>query len=161
MSDYSKKFKDPRWQKKRLEILNRDDWQCSLCNDEKETLHIHHLYYKKNKNPWDYPNDALITLCESCHSSMHEGITTIMKFIADDPAIMRRVIGYIKGVNGEYACETDGSIEELVGWADAHQISYEKSKELYDTKKVTPHKLCLNSLDPSLILYELSIRVEG
>jgi len=64
---YSEKFKDPRWQKKRLEILERDDWCCRRCYDTESTLHIHHRWYEKNKDPWDYPNECLVTLCEDCH----------------------------------------------------------------------------------------------
>ena len=66
MASYAEKLKDPRWQKKRLEILNRDSFTCLCCGSTKKTLHIHHRYYLK-VDPWDYPNDALDTLCESCH----------------------------------------------------------------------------------------------
>lgn len=67
--DYIEKFKDPRWQKKRLEILERDDWKCQDCGDKDETLHIHHRIYKNGIEPWEYDNRLLITLCESCHKS--------------------------------------------------------------------------------------------
>lgn len=66
---YAEKLKDPRWQKKRLKILERDEWTCQKCFDTETTLHIHHKYYKKNFEPWDYPSSALITLCSSCHDS--------------------------------------------------------------------------------------------
>jgi len=64
---YSEKLRDPKWQKKRLGILNRDNWTCRVCGDKENTLHIHHLYYKKGAEPWDYPDDALRTLCGDCH----------------------------------------------------------------------------------------------
>jgi hypothetical protein len=35
-------------------------------------LHVHHTYYQEGKMPWEYPNDALQTLCWSCHESLHE-----------------------------------------------------------------------------------------
>jgi len=63
---YSEKLKDPRWQKRRLEILNRDNFTCQVCGDTKNTLHVHHKKYFKE--PWDAANWALITLCSSCHS---------------------------------------------------------------------------------------------
>lgn len=31
------------------------------------TLHVHHFYYIKNRHPWDYPDNALVTLCDLCH----------------------------------------------------------------------------------------------
>lgn len=66
---YIEKLKDPRWQKKRLEILKRDNWACQRCFDTDSILHVHHRYYLKNHDPWDYTGDVLITLCEDCHNS--------------------------------------------------------------------------------------------
>lgn len=65
---YQNKLLDPRWQKKRLEILQRDDWTCQCRSDTKSTLHIHHKKYYKN--PWDVSPDDLITYCEACHFIM-------------------------------------------------------------------------------------------
>ena len=65
--DYKEKFKDPRWQKKRLEILERDEWCCRICFDDKSTLNVHHRYYIKNRAPWEYKLCELVTLCEKCH----------------------------------------------------------------------------------------------
>ena len=62
---YSQKLKDPRWQKKRLEILNRDEFTCQICKDTKTELHVHHVEYKGE--PWQQDNDKLVTLCKHCH----------------------------------------------------------------------------------------------
>lgn len=35
-------------------------------------LHVHHKYYILNKLPWEYLDEALITLCDSCHRITHE-----------------------------------------------------------------------------------------
>ena len=69
MSEYAQKLRDPRWQKKRLEILKRDEWTCQKCFDSGSTLAVHHRDYLLNTDPWDYPNDLLITLCEECHDN--------------------------------------------------------------------------------------------
>lgn len=63
---YSEKLKDPRWQKKRLEILQRDEFTCKWCGDSDSTLHVHHIAYYDG-DVWDTPNDLLITLCLNCH----------------------------------------------------------------------------------------------
>lgn len=68
---YFEKLKDPRWQKRRLEILARDNFTCE-CGDTESTLHIHHAYYIKNREPWEYPNWSLQTLCADCHKSAGE-----------------------------------------------------------------------------------------
>jgi hypothetical protein len=66
---YSEKLKDPRWQKKRLEIFKRDGWACRYCFDSESMLAIHHTFYKANCDPWDYPDESLVTLCRSCHEA--------------------------------------------------------------------------------------------
>ena len=71
MKKYSEKLKDPRWQKKRLEIFKRDDWKCKACQETNESLCVHHLFYFKGKEPWEIHDGFLITLCESCHSATY------------------------------------------------------------------------------------------
>jgi len=66
-SEYAKKLRDPRWQKARLKVLDRDDWECQECYDKTKPLNVHHCYYDGYKNPWEYPLDSLVTLCEDCH----------------------------------------------------------------------------------------------
>ena len=67
---YSRKLSNPRWQKKRLKILERDKWTCKKCGDVETELHVHHLEY--HKNPWDTPNKDLITLCAHCHEFIED-----------------------------------------------------------------------------------------
>jgi hypothetical protein len=67
MATYAEKLKDPRWQKKRLKVLERDGWACRGCFDSENTLVVHHLVYFKDKEPWDYPDVLLLTLCQECH----------------------------------------------------------------------------------------------
>lgn len=71
---YSELLKDSRWQNKRLEILQRDGFTCQLCGSKDKPLNVHHIFYKKDVNPWDYENDDLITLCEHCHNNLHENV---------------------------------------------------------------------------------------
>lgn len=67
---YGEKLKNPKWQKKRLEILKRDKFACKLCGDTKTQLHIHHIEYDNSCEPWECKNDILVTLCEDCHSEI-------------------------------------------------------------------------------------------
>lgn len=68
---YSEKLRDPRWQKKRLLILERDEFTCRSCGNSSKTLHVHHLSYIKGNSPWEYPDKNLLTLCEVCHEVYH------------------------------------------------------------------------------------------
>lgn len=69
---YSQKLKDPRWQKLRLDILNRDDFTCQNCGNVEKTLNVHHLSY--NGEPWETDKNLLITLCEDCHKEETEAL---------------------------------------------------------------------------------------
>ena len=67
---YAEKLKHPKWQKKRLEIMQRDNFTCQICKDEETELHIHHFKYSQQA-PWEEPNVKLITICKLCHESEH------------------------------------------------------------------------------------------
>ena len=67
---YSELLRDPRWQKKRLHIFERDGWACTRCRDTVSPLNVHHKYYLPNTEPWDYPDDALTTHCDLCHDKV-------------------------------------------------------------------------------------------
>lgn len=69
---YKEQLLDPRWQKKRLEIFNRDNWTCQHCFDKNSTLHLHHMVYEKCL-AWEAYELTLITVCEKCHYILHNG----------------------------------------------------------------------------------------
>ena len=77
---YAQKLRDPRWQRKRLEILSRDDFTCQECKATDKTLHVHHRFYKKGLEPWEY-DKALVTLCEDCHSDTTEILETMREVV--------------------------------------------------------------------------------
>lgn len=62
---YSEKLRDPRWQKRRLEALYRDNFTCVSCGDNKTELHVHHESY--SGEPWDIELDKIKTMCRHCH----------------------------------------------------------------------------------------------
>jgi 5-methylcytosine-specific restriction endonuclease McrA len=69
---YSEKLRDPRWQKRRLYILERDDWTCQRCRATDKTLHVHHRWYEPGAEPWEAADGALQTLCEDCHGQEYQ-----------------------------------------------------------------------------------------
>lgn len=80
MSNYSSQLRDRRWQKKRLEILKRDGFTCRMCGseDNSEQLHVHHVFYRKGLAVWEYPDESLISVCESCHEEIPETINELL-----------------------------------------------------------------------------------
>lgn len=80
---YKDKLLDPRWQKKRLKILESDNFSCRFCGNDAKTLHVHHFSYNKNGNPWDISDSKLVTLCEDCHSVTHHSFTELESDLID------------------------------------------------------------------------------
>lgn len=77
---------DPRWKRKRQEVLARDEHKCIICVGT-ENLHVHHRQYHflndlgKFKEPWEYGSKYLISLCQSCHSRAHYKYKILTKTI--------------------------------------------------------------------------------
>lgn len=79
---YGEKLKDPRWQKRRLEMLEAADWACDDCRTKSDTLHVHHGYYSRGMDPWEYPSDTLHVLCETCHKKSEVGRDKLYALLA-------------------------------------------------------------------------------
>jgi len=68
---FKEQYTHPKWQKKRLEVLENYGFECSSCGGTENTLHVHHKIYRKNSKIWEYDNDELDCLCERCHGIEH------------------------------------------------------------------------------------------
>ncbi len=120
MSKYTELFKDPRWQKKRLKVLERDDYACQACYDPDSTLHVHHKYYEKGKKPWEYPDEALITLCEDCHEAekinMEIACAKLAK-AAKKAFLSQGVLAVANGLDCLKCWQAQEIIAGIIGWA--------------------------------------------
>lgn len=73
-TEYSDKLKDPRWQQRRLAIMDKRGWKCESCTcgvNDGRPFHVHHRYYVSGRSPWAYPDWAFVLLCEQRHSATH------------------------------------------------------------------------------------------
>ena len=127
---YLEKLKDPRWQKKRLEIFERDGWACASCDDKNNTLVCHHRYYLPGKEPWDYPEDALVTLCEDCH----EGETEYREDVERDLIMTLRKTWWFTEIEWLTGVIEDGDITPDSVFALINELINEKM-----TGKAEPH----------------------
>src|SRR6202008_5203050 len=50
------------------QVLKRDRWRCQLCG-RRENLEVHHKTFRSHQGSDSEEN--LITLCKSCHSTIH------------------------------------------------------------------------------------------
>lgn len=105
---YSEKLRDPRWQKKRLVILERDNFKCVVCLNTKSELHVHHGFYAKGREPWDYPDETLWTLCDECHEQVEQWLAEIREMIGG------LYPGDIEFLHGDLQIATRGLAEEFM-----------------------------------------------
>lgn len=93
---YREKLLDPRWQKKRLEVMQRANFRCEACGDGSSTLHVHHGFYERGHDPWDHPDETLKCVCESCHQLYGEYLRDLHFEIAKlNPKDYSGLMGYI------------------------------------------------------------------
>jgi len=92
---YFEKLKDPRWQRKRLKVLDAYGFQCSMCLCKDRQLHVHHNAYLKDKEPWDYELTQYSILCEDCHEATHSNGDIVKIISTYIPAHKKREIAYL------------------------------------------------------------------
>lgn len=106
MKSYREKLKDPRWQKLRLKVFERDNWKCTRCGNDKKTLHAHHEKYKGD--PWDIDIKYLSTLCEDCHEIDRMKIKVLCEKWGEEGLIPVNYTDcpYFTVYNSENSCES-------------------------------------------------------
>lgn len=83
MSSYKESLQSPRWQRRRLEIMQRADFRCESCGSEDRQLEIHHRRYLTDREPWEYADDDLKCLCCHCHEAHHLPLVCLWKAIEE------------------------------------------------------------------------------
>lgn len=110
---YSEKLQDERWQKKRAEIIRRDNLSCVSCGACDTTLDVHHGYYEKDKEPWEYPNETLHTLCRKCHSNAENIRSQVYRELANwQPTALKSLLFYL------YNSRDLKNVSEKLVWED-------------------------------------------
>ena len=97
---YSEKLRDPRWQRRRLEVLNRAGFCCQLCYDSETELHVHHNLYRRKTDPWDYPDHELRVLCKPCHQSEEQSREDLLSILGVIPPEypLAQILGAVKEI---------------------------------------------------------------
>lgn len=67
---YAEKLQSPLWWACRRRIIYRDGGECQDCGTTVE-LQVHHIRYRPGLEPWESPDEDLITLCDGCHHKRH------------------------------------------------------------------------------------------
>src|SRR5688572_1565484 len=131
-SNYSQKLLDPRWQKKRLEILNRDEWICRDCGEDSKALHVHHRIYIPGKQPWEIDDDLLITLCADCHEFEGNEMPSSIQLLTT--AVKSKFLsGHIKDIAEGFNALDPMFGNEIFATVIKHWLSNpEKAREMYN-----------------------------
>lgn len=67
---YQELLQSSEWATRRREVLEAEKYQCCECGEENQPLQVHHRYYLRGRKPWEYPDGALMCVCESCHREL-------------------------------------------------------------------------------------------
>lgn len=97
---YAEKLRDPRWQRKRLQIMERADFACEHCGAADRTLNVHHKLYRKGAMPWEYENHELECVCEGCHEIAHGWRQRLDEILAQSGDI-ERIVGFAEAMLAE------------------------------------------------------------
>ena len=121
---YSQKLKDPRWQRRRLQVLEAANWKCERCEAADKTLHVHHNFYRSKSEPWEYPSHAFAALCEECHELAEVDRRELQSCIesiyeAEFAAVnLHSAIGLLKGLRMFNALGTNPKHVEQIGYRE-------------------------------------------
>lgn len=135
-TSYSVLLKDPRWQKNRLEAMERAGWCCELCGDKESMLNVHHKKYFKGRMPWEYDSEQLAVLCESCHTLEHEQSSlellddVISRLPLDGPMSASDVGILVAAFTGVKIGADDGFAKSIISHINEEEIK--KFRDLWD-----------------------------
>ncbi|MFC1492059.1 HNH endonuclease [Nitrospinota bacterium] len=142
---YYEQLKHPRWQKKRLAILERAGFECEDCGSGEKMLHVHHSYYEKSLAPWDYPAESLHCLCVDCHKKAQDRQTLLQRQIGRlDLGDVDVLIGYAMGLESQSYPMVPldvFSYEVALGIGNAWGITPEKIIDALEEGRIDGYKL--------------------
>jgi hypothetical protein len=94
---YREKLLHPKWQKRRTDILRRDKFRCVWCGAKDRTLDVHHKRYAAwGSNPWEAPDEWLVTACRDCHDFVTKGAREATEMVKElGPAQLQTAMAFI------------------------------------------------------------------
>lgn len=146
MVSYSDRLKDPRWQRRRLEVLNRENFTCETCAATDKTLHVHHKLYRKGAMPWEYEDHELEVLCKDCHESEHNTKEALAREMAEMSLWqLDQLLGYAISLRVDRAWESD----DVTKLEPVHVANAEQAEGLADGLRLEhPYNEEVNTPDP-------------
>ncbi len=119
---YAEKLRDPRWTAKREEVLKLNEYECLNCGTTADyaRLEVHHPYYLRNREPWEYGTDELMCLCSACHKDRQaiEEMARLEVSIMMSRWFSSQIVGYtekLREINGQFKTPRP---KEYDAWAE-------------------------------------------
>lgn len=138
-TSYSEKLQDFRWKEKRERILARCNNRCEECGKSFSSLDVHHCYYRYGRQPWQYPDGALLALCKTCHARRQEAE---LRFRIFGPTLLTKEIDLLREFlsHCQYWYDRDKfysfiSAFESSRWQTTTDKMVSESQEEYDERK--------------------------
>jgi hypothetical protein len=136
--NYLELLKDPRWQKLRLKVFERDGWQCVVCGDKEKTLTVHHHYYIFGKKPWEYEEESLSTMCMECHEEEQVGLKLEMDTLKQ--TLGRRgfragdILSLSTAIHGYESTLSPADFTEILEWSCNRSSAFLKLKAMWESR---------------------------
>lgn len=131
MNAYREKLANPRWQRRRTEIMQRANFACEVCGDDNQELHVHHVEYRREyRNPWEYPDNLLRCLCSDCHTLAHIPRHKVCAYVEPDKAQRVQRQAAIEDAAHKMSHELQSAIEAVC--SDRTSTSEEIGKICHD-----------------------------
>jgi hypothetical protein len=69
---YGEMLLSMHWFAKRSHIIKLAKFECVECgaHQEEHQFEVHHRYYLRGRKPWEYPDEALMCVCRTCHAEL-------------------------------------------------------------------------------------------
>lgn len=81
-------------------------------------MQIHHGYYDRDFEPWDYPLETLWTLCKNCHEETGKDLLAIKREIGMvEPCLLPRLLSLLAHIRTDPRIIAHGNLEHLSEWA--------------------------------------------
>ena len=143
---YFEQLKHPNWQRRRLDMLNEANFECSDCGSKETTLHVHHKQYFKGRMAWEYSNEELVVLCEGCHKSEHRSADVMKQIMVVENTF--QMLAIMGGFLHRSEKQDPGLIEEArqgypLGFAYGYVASLLEFLEIDEIAKVAEYAVSL------------------
>lgn len=139
---YAEKLKDPRWQKKRLHLLELARWECENCHSDSSTLHVHHVFYESKRQPWEYEDNDFMVLCETCHQAIQDKCNSILRMMAVQSTYLvtsgSSCIDYYDMIEKFLRWQDGPEPRTIKGWSKMQTIGYAIGRMYSAMMRVAP-----------------------